>query len=132
MLGGREVTPSQWLRSGSALDDAGRSFDDLRNEVQAALDECRVALIQLVPVRLGDAVPAQPLRLIERMRHRRDAARVDRLELIDHRDDARQLRGHVGHFARGDLDASEQAETADVFWSQQADLDLNCADAAND
>src|SRR5690606_9629542 len=92
----------------------GRSFDDLRDEVQAALDGRRIALVKLAHVRFRDDVLAQPLGPIERVRHRLDAVGRHGRELPDHLDDVRQLRGEIGRLVGADLETGELAESIDV------------------
>src|SRR5690606_28429849 len=63
-------------------------------------------------------VGPQPLRALERVRHRRRTGRIDGLELVDEAYDARELRGHVAGLGRGDLEPGQTAELGDVFWRE--------------
>jgi hypothetical protein len=62
------------------------------------------------------------LRAIERMSHRRDAARIDGLEPVDEGHDARKLGRDVGYLGGGDLQASELTKPVDVFRSKHGFL----------
>src|SRR5690606_9470816 len=96
-----------------------RSFDDLRDEIQAALDGRRVALVQLAHVLFRDDVLTQPLRAIERVRHRLDALGRHRRELPDHIDDAGQLGREVRALLRADLEPGELAKLVDVVTGER-------------
>ena len=71
--------------------------------VRESLHE-REALLELAPHLV------EPLRPLEGMRHRCDARRIARFELIDHRHDARQLGRHIGHLGGCDLEPGEAAK----------------------
>lgn len=93
-------------------------FDDLGHEIQAALGHRGIRLISLAPVRFGHLVGAQPLRLVERVGHGRDAARIRGLELIDETHDLRQLRRHGRNVFRRDGEAGKPTQLFDVFGVQ--------------
>src|SRR5690606_22096826 len=92
-----------------------RSFDDLRDEIETALDGRCVALIKLVPVFFRDDVVTQALRPVERMRHRLDAFGRHGGELPDHRDDVRQLLYEIRALVAADFETGEVAELVDVL-----------------
>ena len=65
-------------------------------------------------VGLGDRVVAQRQHHVLRMGHRHDAGRVDRLQLVDHREDGLELAVDLGRGRRVDLDAGQVGDAVDV------------------
>jgi hypothetical protein len=102
---------------------AGALLDDFRNEIQITFHERRIALVELVAVGFRHDVSPEALWPLERMRHRRNARRIAGFELVDHRDDARQLGRNVGDFSRCDLEAREPAKAFYVFGSKHEILE---------
>jgi len=76
-----------------------------------------------VLVDFGHVIRAQALRTIERMGHRRHAGGIDRLELVDHGHDTRQLRRYVGYFGGRYFEARQPAQSLDVFGAKHGVFD---------
>ena len=65
-------TGGELLSAFGDADPGSWSLDDLGHEIQAIADGRRVFLEMIAVIRLGDLIGAQPLSLIERVRHRHD------------------------------------------------------------
>ena len=67
------------------------SVDHPRYQVQAVLDFGRALLQEVSPVVLPDLVPAQSLCRLHGMRHGGQISGIDRIHLVDQREDSRQF-----------------------------------------
>src|SRR5581483_6997338 len=90
------------------------SLDDLGHEIEPALDGGRHGLEARMLVALRCFVLAQRRGDILRVRHGHDAGGVDRLQLVDHAEDALELRAHGLHLHVIELEACKVREAADV------------------
>ena len=99
-------------------------FDDLGNEIQVTFYRSCVLLEELVLVGFGDFIFAQPLVLIQRMRHRLHGARIGGLELGNEGDDVGQLGCQVVGLGWVDFQASELAKLLNFFWLERHGLKL--------
>src|SRR5438552_716289 len=91
------------------------SLDHFWNQVQAVLGRRRDGLVERALVAVGDDVLAQALACVLWMRHRLDAACVDRLHLVDQREDGVQLAAQMLDLVVRELDAREPRDAPDFF-----------------
>jgi len=89
-------------------------LDHFGDEVEPVLDLRCHRLEVLASIRLGHRVIACALRDLLRMRHRLDALRIDRLQLLHQRKHALQLREHLFDLCIGHFDAGKLRNTLDV------------------
>lgn len=94
------------------------SFDDLRHQIEAVLHGGRGALIgfaiDLLRHRVGPQTLGDRLNLLDRMCQRGYTFRVDRLHLLDEREEAVQLLFHVSGLVIGQLETREVGDAFDV------------------
>src|SRR5690242_13757176 len=89
-------------------------LDDLRYQVQAVRHRGCGGLVDRAPVDVGYDVIAQWQRHVLRMRHRRDAGRVDGLQRVDQAEDRVELAAYVARRVGIDVDAGEVRDTYDI------------------
>ena len=95
------------------------SLDDLWHQVETGFGLRGDALEQLVLIQLGHPIFAQAQGGALGMRHRLDAARVDRLEVVDQGENSSQLSENLFRFGVVDLQAGELRDASDVVQGQQ-------------
>src|SRR5689334_21523114 len=89
-------------------------LDHLGDEVQPRVREWGDRLEALTGVALADTVLAQAQAHVPGMRHRLDAARIDRLQLFDEREHALQLCQHLWGLRLADLDAGKLRNSGNI------------------
>src|SRR5690606_32821363 len=107
-----------------------RSLDDARDQVQAALDAGCHGLVVVAPLRLVDDVVAQPKAHVAGVRHRLDAARVDRLQPLDQAEHGVELAERALGLVVGQPDAGQHRDALDVVEGQGHGLAAGCAGGA--
>src|SRR5262249_21417748 len=95
------------------------SLDNLWHQIEAGLGLRGNTLEHRSLVRLADLVITQAQARSLRMRHRLDATRVDRLELVDQSEDGSQLSENLFCFGVVDLQAGELRDASNVVQGQQ-------------
>src|SRR3954451_19356963 len=93
---------------------SGGLFDYFRNQVKPGVHERRNRLKAVVGVAFGNTVFAQAQADVLCVRHRLDAARIDRLQLFDEREHALQLRQHFLDLRLAQLETSELSDPCNI------------------
>src|SRR5450755_527964 len=114
-----------YSRARAEVTPLSASFDDLRYQIQPALDSGCVALVKRPLVAFGRTVLAQRQNGIVRMRHRYDAGRIDGAHTLDHLENALELVSHVDGLGHGDLDPCQVRSALNVIDGKSHDQKEN-------
>jgi hypothetical protein len=92
------------------------SLDDLGNEIQAITDSRRILLEMIAVIRLSDLIDAQPLSLIERVRHWHNVVRGCLAQLVDEIDDSRQFFDCFGRLIVGQPESRQRRNVLNLIF----------------